>query len=422
MPKNLLLLAICVATAFSCYSASVKKPRSVLEDTGVLIIDVQKLFIPGEAAYFPRYSPPEDVTPVLDNLERMIVQADQLALPLFLTFELSDDGNSALVDRLSLALPPEKPQTFVKSFFNATAHPEFAQMIRDSGVKRLVVGGAETDVCVLQTVLGLLEMGIEVYLVRDSVLTNEFNYEPALLRMEQAGAKLMFFEDFQKSVVENRVVTVDPHFIVRRSDVPAPVPIKPGRIAFVMMDVVKETFNQAHQSEAAILQRLQQAWFASFVFDVPFFLSRDPSLDNGLPDGFSPVGGEVSSFEKTTGSAADVTELVDMLQERAIEQVVVLGVGQDGSVHITAEDFAATGFQTFVMEDATVSRGGRSQTEQIRQAAYQSGVIPLTYKSFYYGMTKAADRSDWPSPEWMGRLEALSKQDVGLSGPTTSFP
>jgi hypothetical protein len=43
---------------------------------------------------------------------------------------------------------------------------------------------------------------------------------------------------------------------------------------------------------------------------------------------------------------------------------------------------------------------------------YQSGVIPLTYKSFYYGMTKAADRGDWESQEWLERLKELADKDL----------
>jgi nicotinamidase-related amidase len=333
-------------------------------------------------------------------------------LPLFLTYELSDEGGSALVDRLSRALPPHKSKSFIKSFFNATAHPEFAQMVRDSGLRRLVVGGAETDVCVLQTVLGLLDMGIEVYLLRDSVLTNEFNYEPALRRMEQAGAKLILFNDFEKSALSKRAVAAGSHYRMQRHK-PSPVAVKPGKIAFVMLDVLSETVDRAtHSKKGAILQRLEQALLASYVFDVPFFVLNDPSLEEGLPDGFEFVGGEVNVLDRTSDSAAEVPGLVDGLQERGIEQVVVLGVSQRGSTSRSARDLLSAGFQVFLMEDAILPMVEQLEVEEHRQMTYQSGVIPLTYKSFYYGMTKAADRGDWESQEWLERLKELADKDL----------
>jgi hypothetical protein len=67
----------------------------------------------------------------------------------------------------------------------------------------------------------------------------------------------------------------------------------------------------------------------------------------------------------------------------------------------------------FLMEDATLERGLQPEIDR-RQTAYQAGVIPLTYKSFYYGMTKAADTRDWASPEWLGRLRELAEKEVGL--------
>jgi len=60
------------------------------------------------------------------------------------------------------------------------------------------VAGAETDVCVLQSVLGLLDMGFEVFLFEDCLFTHEVNVRPALRRVEAAGAipstfKTLFF-------------------------------------------------------------------------------------------------------------------------------------------------------------------------------------------------------------------------------------
>ena len=55
-----------------------------------------------------------------------------------------------------------------KMSFDATFEPAFAERL-DAGRMQLVVAGVEAHVCVLQTVLGLLERGCDVFLVLDAV-------------------------------------------------------------------------------------------------------------------------------------------------------------------------------------------------------------------------------------------------------------
>ncbi len=59
----------------------------------------------------------------------------------------------------------------------------------------VVVAGCETHVCVLQTVLGLLDAGRRVYLVRDAVGSRRAeNKETAIRRMEGHGAEIVTAE------------------------------------------------------------------------------------------------------------------------------------------------------------------------------------------------------------------------------------
>lgn len=74
----------------------------------------------------------------------------------------------------------------IKTTFAATTQPQFLAAIKASGAQRLVVG-AETDVCILQTVLGLRRAGYEVINVTDALFTEEINIPPAVRRMRQAG-------------------------------------------------------------------------------------------------------------------------------------------------------------------------------------------------------------------------------------------
>ena len=48
--------------------------------------------------------------------------------------------------------------------------------------RQIAVAGAETDVCILQSTLGLLEAGYEVFLLEDCLSTTEASPGPALRR------------------------------------------------------------------------------------------------------------------------------------------------------------------------------------------------------------------------------------------------
>lgn len=82
-----------------------------------------------------------------------------------------------------------------KISFSAWREPEFVKAFRESGAEQAVVFGIETHVCVEQTVLDMLEAGVEVFLAADCVSSRfDLDSERALRRMEQAGAVITSFE------------------------------------------------------------------------------------------------------------------------------------------------------------------------------------------------------------------------------------
>ncbi|MFD7057147.1 isochorismatase family protein [Streptomyces mirabilis] len=74
-------------------------------------------------------------------------------------------------------------------FFNCFSDEAFAEAVRQTGRRKLVIGGVSTEGCVLQTVLGALREGYEAYVVVDASasLTTE-THLTAVQRMVQAGA------------------------------------------------------------------------------------------------------------------------------------------------------------------------------------------------------------------------------------------
>jgi len=151
-------------------------------DIGVLLIDVQPSFL--------RYAFPQNgdgYESLLVRLEHLLMLVDWMDLPMIATFEKPVAENGELPDRLEVVFPA-KGQRFVKNFFGCMKEPDIAGAINEQAVKKIAVAGAETDVCILQSVLGLLEIGYQVFLLEDCLFTSEPQPAPALRRMYQAGA------------------------------------------------------------------------------------------------------------------------------------------------------------------------------------------------------------------------------------------
>lgn len=157
-------------------------PRLV--DPGVVLIDAQPGF--EEALAATRHGADLDLAPLRLRLEKLVVMAAGLGLPVLATFERPAE-NGWLPDYLE-AVWPASGQRFVKQSYGCCGEPEIVAAIAAMGKRQLLVAGAETDVCVLQSTLGLLDLGYEVYLLEDCLFTTEANVGPALRRLEAAGA------------------------------------------------------------------------------------------------------------------------------------------------------------------------------------------------------------------------------------------
>lgn len=156
---------------------------------GVLLIDAQPVFLD---------SMHEQKEPVLVRLERLLSLADLFKLPFVATFEHPVETKGWLPERLE-KLFPSHGQRFVKQTFNCCSDNSILEAVRRLSIKQIVVAGGETDVCVLQSALGLVGLGLQVFLLEDCVFTSEQHPRPALDRMYNAGVvpctlKILFYE------------------------------------------------------------------------------------------------------------------------------------------------------------------------------------------------------------------------------------
>ena len=112
--------------------------------------------------------------------------ANALSIPVWLT-EQYPEGLGGSEPRLLEALGDY--QLWQKVHFNAHDEPDFAGALANSGRRQVVLCGSEAHICVMQTGLGLLEAGYEVYWLSEaSVSRRAEEARLARERMVLAGA------------------------------------------------------------------------------------------------------------------------------------------------------------------------------------------------------------------------------------------
>jgi len=149
---------------------------------GILLIDAQPHF--WNSAFSNNE---EKMEAVLIRMEHLLMLADWMELPLITTSEHPVSKHGQLPDRLEKVFP-EHGQRFTKHTYNCCSEIAIQEAINGLSVQQFVVSGAETDVCILQSVLGLLNMGYQVFLLEDCIFTSEAHPGPAIRRMYHAGA------------------------------------------------------------------------------------------------------------------------------------------------------------------------------------------------------------------------------------------
>jgi nicotinamidase-related amidase len=139
-----------------------------------------------------------DAEQVLARLEQLLIVADWFALPVVATLEEPVAEKGELHERLRRVFPASG-RTFCKHCFDLCAEPTIEAALSELGRDQFALAGGETDVCVLQSALGLLSRGREVFLLEDGLFSSEAQPRPALERMYQAGAvactyKTLYYE------------------------------------------------------------------------------------------------------------------------------------------------------------------------------------------------------------------------------------
>ena len=123
---------------------------------------------------------------LVQNSIKLLKVADLLDIPTLVT-EQYPQGLGHTVAELQ-AHYPEPSRVVEKRTFSALQCESFKDLFDYTGRRQAVICGMEAHVCVLQTVMGFLDMGIQPFVVSDALCSRlEHHKQNALERMVAAG-------------------------------------------------------------------------------------------------------------------------------------------------------------------------------------------------------------------------------------------
>jgi hypothetical protein len=133
--------------------------------------------------------------------------------------------------------------------------------------------------------------------------------------------------------------------------------------------------------------RLRELLLVSEWFELPVYVDN-PSA--GLPSSLA------SYFQ---GELRPVSQIQ---QDSSVTQLVFAGTDSNVDDAIAARSGT---HDVFVMEDALLASGSPAALKQMLAPLFEAGLVPTTYKAFYYDMTKSVDTAEWPSQTWVQKFE-----------------
>ena len=146
--------------------------------TSLLIIDIQERILPVI----------NNNQIVVNNTLKLIRGFKILGLPIYFT-EQYPNGLGPTLKSITDELDTLKP--FNKMSFSCSSAGDLFEEFKKKNLSQIVVCGIEAHVCVQQTVLDLIENGIQVNLAADAVSSRkEIDYKTSLDRMRSHSAEV----------------------------------------------------------------------------------------------------------------------------------------------------------------------------------------------------------------------------------------
>ena len=184
------------------------------EESVLVVVDAQPGFLAKETFT------DADTAAARSALARMawlVAVAVRLELPVVVTEE-EPERQGATEAQLAAVLPDGAP-VFRKPTFGLANTPEILAAVCDTGRHTAVLIGCETDVCVAQSAIGLVDRGFSCVVVEDATFSPGEMHARGLERLASAGVQ----RNHAKGVTYEWLRSVDDaHAVLRAPGLPAP--------------------------------------------------------------------------------------------------------------------------------------------------------------------------------------------------------
>jgi nicotinamidase-related amidase len=141
----------------------------------LILVDVQRAFVEGVSAI-------PDAAGVVGRVEQLVGRARRAGA---VVVQLQNDGPPGAVDESGtagweLAMPPSPDETVIrKPIDDGFLNTELGALLDRRGVRRVVIAGVLSEMCVSATARGALQHGLEVVIARDAHGTYDLEDIPA---------------------------------------------------------------------------------------------------------------------------------------------------------------------------------------------------------------------------------------------------
>ncbi|MCX7746041.1 MAG: cysteine hydrolase [Clostridia bacterium] len=399
--KRVLSLIIGITLVFSMYLSNYAKEaqghcesggnRLNAQNTILLVIDVQKVFIPGHPESIFGGVPGLDMKKKLENIKSLMKLASKNKMSTIVTFEKSNQDDGDMPEDLKLEIPKQNCDQFIKTYFDITKKPEILTAIKNTGAKNILICGAETDVCILQSVTGLVKNGYNVYVQSDAVYTSTTLNQPALNRMEMIGAKIVKTSDTVNAFENGHALSTEKQVrpLERNPDV------NPSKLIYLVMNVDDGSLASLDDpKKEAKMARIRYLTQYADIFNIPTYFIYDDSIEFLKKELYIPSEVQfikaVYSFKKT------LNDLCTSLKKND-NQVALAGIDENDLVIDSALQLARRGLEVHLMEDAFFHAGGTDSKELFE--LYRKRVIPSSFKMIFYDHHETSALEEWPK-EW----------------------
>jgi nicotinamidase-related amidase len=158
-----------------------------------VIIDVQEFFLSQTNKHLR--------SKIKKNTKNFARLLGYFRVPIVVTLERSIDQKGSLPKVIRKHLSG-LAETFEKDFFDLTRERKIRDYLGRLKKKQVIVAGCETDVCVLQSCLGLLSLGYEVYVVEELLFSSSRNLDSAIARMKAEGAIFLTYKTLYYELIK----------------------------------------------------------------------------------------------------------------------------------------------------------------------------------------------------------------------------